>query len=72
MMLLHDGNPIEAQQSGFNWERTKETVDVELSRLLRKLGKQNTAGFFGREYASTVGTDILKSIHFYACAMPFP
>ena len=27
-------------------KRKKETADVELSRLLRKPGKQNGAGFF--------------------------
>ena len=27
-------------------ERKKETVDVKLSRLLRKPGKRNGAGFF--------------------------
>ena len=26
---------IEAQRSGFDWERKKETTDMELSRLLR-------------------------------------
>ena len=37
---------LEAQRSGFELERKKESADMEFSRLLRKPRKQNGADFF--------------------------
>jgi hypothetical protein len=39
-------NKIEAQRSGFDFERKREIADMELSRRLRKPGKRNATGFF--------------------------
>ena len=38
-------NKIEAQRSGFDFERKREIADMELSRRLRKPGKRNGASF---------------------------
>ena len=37
---------LEAQRSGFELERKKESADMEFSRLLRKPRKRNGADFF--------------------------
>ena len=36
---------IEAQRSGFDFERKREIADMELSRHFRKPGKRNGASF---------------------------
>jgi hypothetical protein len=38
-------NKIEAQRSGFDFERKREISDMELSRRLRKPGKRNGESF---------------------------
>ena len=71
-MAIRSDIQIEAQRSGFDLERKKDTADVQFSRLLRKPRKRNGAEFFRRGAQSGARTRMPVGHQFLKLAcLPF-